>query len=74
MIFSISLNRNLDVTGEADVGQRKANRPSITSRTVNLGGTTGIFLPSHLWTGGFCLYLCHCEGCVLPPEAISLNV
>jgi len=21
---------------------------------INLGGTTGIFLPSHLWTGGFC--------------------
>ena len=53
--FSSSLNRDLDVTREADVSQRKASRDPKLMNAGNLGGTTGISLPSHLWTGGFCL-------------------
>ncbi len=39
---------------------------------MNLGGTARLPLVPVLWTGGFCLYICHCEKGALPDEAISL--
>ena len=48
-----SPNRFLNVTRDADVGQRKADCPSSMFRTIHLGGTTGI--PSRpIADGRFC--------------------
>ena len=65
-----SMNRFLNVTGEADVSRLKVDCPLL--RMVNVGGTARCLSASRPICGReVFVYACHCEEGALPDEAIS---